>query len=369
MTSALCVLTALSASLDLTAAETAGIRRFGYPVKVKLSLPDDLTGKERFRLTAGGKVVQAQFRPVGKREVWLDFNCSPAPLEKLAVRVEYGPDVEAGPEPKAGVTVKEDRGVFTVRSGGMSYTLPAGLEGLLGEVRGGKREYMKAGSKGLFIETAKGPLPVAGLTGRVVREGPMAVALEYLGKVAGRTVRVELTFPRSKSWAEVDFMCDGADVRGVGADLGLTLSSPALVDFGAGTGVYVALKKGETATMEAWNTYPPKVRERFWETRVGARPYVIPPNLETRSEGWAHAMDRERCTALAVEMFGRLPVGHPGIVSAEMSVGAEGAMRFITRGKVRTRFWLHFVPTPVHVGALTSPQAMLSPLKVEVKGR
>jgi hypothetical protein len=28
------------------------------------------------------------------------------------------------------------------------------------------------------------------------------------------------------------------------------------------------------------------------------------------------------------------------------------------------RFWFHFVPMPVQIGAATSPQAMLSPLEV-----
>ena len=31
------------------------------------------------------------------------------------------------------------------------------------------------------------------------------------------------------------------------------------------------------------------------------------------------------------------------------------------------RFWLHFVDVPVQVGAVTSPQAMLAPLLVEVR--
>jgi hypothetical protein len=38
----------------------------------------------------------------------------------------------------------------------------------------------------------------------------------------------------------------------------------------------------------------------------------------------------------------------------------------IPKNPIKTlRFWLHFVPTPVQVGAVTSPQSMLAPLEVE----
>ena len=38
------------------------------------------------------------------------------------------------------------------------------------------------------------------------------------------------------------------------------------------------------------------------------------------------------------------------------------------KGPKSLTFWLHFVTMPVQVGAVTSPQAMLAPLKVEWRG-
>jgi hypothetical protein len=35
------------------------------------------------------------------------------------------------------------------------------------------------------------------------------------------------------------------------------------------------------------------------------------------------------------------------------------------KGRKSLRFWLHFVTNPVQIGAVTSPQSMLSPLEVE----
>src|SRR5262249_36555006 len=142
----------------------------------------------------------------------------------------------------------------------------------------------------------------------------------------------------------------------IGADLKLDLASPAWVDFGAGTGVYVALKKGETAVLRGWMV--PRPRSTDWETLVGDQKYVVGDGRP--AAGWAHAMDRTRCTAIARERFGHSPTRD------EIAVDADGGLRLV-KGGGHLRFWLHFVPMPPHVGAVTSPQSMMNPLKVEVK--
>lgn len=89
----------------------------------------------------------------------------------------------------------------------------------------------------------------------------------------------------------------------------------------------------------------------------------------TPAEGWAHVMDRSRCTAAAVADFGRSGAD-------QIRVAASGALdmtRHFPDARERTggakerktlRFWLHFVTNPVQIGAVTSPQAMLAPLDV-----
>jgi hypothetical protein len=77
-------------------------------------------------------------------------------------------------------------------------------------------------------------------------------------------------------------------------------------------------------------------------------------------------MDRTRCTALAVADFGT-------ITRDRIEVDATGRLKiwreFATGGEVPSRepkslkFWFHFVSMPVQVGAATSPQAMLAPLR------
>jgi hypothetical protein len=367
--------------LEVTVKETAGIRRFGYPVAVTLTLPRDVTAKDRFRLLADGKPVAAQFRPLSalgqKRAVALDFNVNHAPRETITYTVEYGPDVVAGPEPKAGMKLEEGKVAFTIRSGGMVYVVPRDLKGLLAEVRDGKKEYTRPDSAGLSLLAGKKCHAVGGRSfkARIVRQGPLAVALRFEGETAAADRKkvasvIDMTFPSSKSWVEVRWrprVVEEIDTLAVDLNL-LVAGTPTLVDFGAGSVVYTTLNKGQSALLRA---RPKRARPGNdpWGVFTGRdddlRPFVLPVPDSKPAEGWAHLMDR-RCTALAVSDFGRTCLD-------EIRLDADGRLRLWRRrdlgpgGLSELRFWLHFVDMPVQVGALTSPQSMLAPLEVEVK--
>ena len=142
--------------LELVVRETAGLRRFGYPVTVVLPADAAARGGDRFRLLEGGQPVAAQFRRSeggpGPSRVYLDFNVSHGPLEKHTYRVEYGPGVEPGPEPKGGPTVDVGAGALTVAHGReLAFVLLRRLPGLLRQVRAGRTEYLRAGSPGLLL--------------------------------------------------------------------------------------------------------------------------------------------------------------------------------------------------------------------------
>ena len=361
--------------LELVVSETAGIRRFGYPVTA--TLPRDAArAGNRFRLSENGKPVAAQFRRVAGKgaateAVYLDFNVSHGPLEKRTYLVEYGPGVEPGPEPKSGIAVKLGADAVTVSHGReLEFVLPRQRPGLLRQVRAGRTDYLRDGSPGLLFRDKGGKEHRASAgAARVTRSGPLAAAVlfegsESLGSAKAASA-VEMEFPRSKSWVRVRWTLDDpkGDVAALGAELNLAVQGPrTLVDFGAGSYVYAALQPGESAVLRAG---PP------WATLVGRpgalRPYVLaPPERRTQAaEGWAHVMDKERCTAVAVAGFAAGP-------GAEIVVGADGRLRLWcpfapAAGPKRLTFWLHFVGMPVQVGAATSPQAMLAPLRVKVR--
>jgi hypothetical protein len=370
-------------TLDLIVRETAGIRRFDYPVHATLTMPRAVTSADSFRLLADDKPVPAQFRlgeASGKgKTVALDFSVSVRPFEVREYRVEYGPKVKSS-EPKSGLKIEETKEAAFLFSGGMSYTIPFTLKGLLHEVKGGKSVYLRPGSAGLKAHEGKKEHPLAGARRlRYTRHGPLAVALRYEsslslsgGKKSG--VVIDLVFPRSKSWVQVDVAIDDPDDRitHLSAELDLEVDpTPTLVDFGAGSMVYTTLRAKEAAAMSAG---PGPNRWAVSRGKVGSlQPFVVSPDKGkvTPAEGWAHVMDRQRCTAIAVAQFGaRLD---------RIAVEGSGKLTLVrdfagVRPKERDprkhwRFWLHFVSMPVQVGAVTSPQSMMAPLQVETVAR
>jgi hypothetical protein len=385
--------------LQLTVAETAGIRRFGYPVSTTLSLAQPVKDVTHFRLLENGKAVPAQFRALGDpaegiRAVTLDFYGNHAPHESHEYVVEYGAGVPLQSESRNGVHVATVADELRVsHSNGLQFVVPRNLLGLLRQVRTDRTEYLRQDSPGLFIRYKDdihyrvggfGPY-CAPTVARVVREGPLAAALRFESTEAlrgNRSVKsvVEMTFPSTKSWVQVVWEVDDPQgyVAGLGADLNLNLEGePALVDFGAGSYVYAVLRKEERTRLHAGSLTTPVRRETpAWEVLLGPagglRPYVTAPLAPTapKAEGWAHVMDQQRCTALALADFADADQ------ESEITVDANGRLQLwkqfaksgaVPPGTKKITFWLHFVTMPVQVGAATSPQAMLAPLAVRVR--
>jgi hypothetical protein len=217
----------------------------------------------------------------------------------------------------------------------------------------------------------------------VQRSGPWTVALVYRGRLrtgAESTAPWELTliFPRTKSWVEAHFVVDDARqvVDSLGVEIDLTVEGePTLVDFGAKNTVYGTLKSRERMELAPARPLGPGRGPSgpLWTitkvTEERSLPFAVAGGMAAQpAEGWAHVMDRQRCTAAALADFGLGGVDR-------ITVSDEGRLR-ITRSLAELRsvgyapprsactFWLHFVSMPVQIGAATSPQAMLAPLRV-----
>ena len=361
--------------------ETAGLRRFGFPVHAVLPRPESMSGA-KFRLSRGGKPVPAQFReaarPDGHSAIALDFIASPGPLESESYAVHHGRDVEPGPEPKGGMRVERVGPDFKVSA----FTVPGDLRGFLKAANFGKNSYLADGSEGLILRLKDGASIRLGsvdapMKATIVREGPLAACLRFEGATtpgSGRPVRsvVEMTFPSSKSWIETTWTIDDPEgsVASVGVDLQLKIEGPpTLIDLGANSTVYAALKGREIMELAAGSAPD---HGRTWIVRKGTPDKMsayaeAPTSGSPPAEGWAHVMDRTRCTALAVADFGRsardkIEVDATGRVKIWREFGPSG--EGLSKGTKSLTFWFHFVGMPVQVGAATSPQAMLAPLKV-----
>jgi hypothetical protein len=379
--------------------ETAGLRRFGFPIFTVL--PPDLVGP-MFQLERDGNAVLAQFRKVdlgdGKPVVALDFNASPGPLDTEIYTVKSGAGVEPGPEPQAGMRIerwrdKDDEGnAWAVANGAsLTYKVDDRLTGFLRSVMNARLEFVAPGAECFRVldKNSNSHGVASGSSGkaasdeqfssRVTREGPLAVGLRFKGvaSVGGSPLPtvVDMTFPSSKSWVEVSWVIE--DPTGVVAGLNMTSrlkveSSPALVDLGANDTIYGHLTADEMFELTGCDVPMLRTDGVPWtvaKVSSGKRSTLaraVTPH-SARAEGWAHYMDKSRCTAFAVADFGRTSRdailcrgdGSLGITRRFANHGMDPP-----KGLKSLRFWLHFVTNPVQIGALTSPQAMLSPLVV-----
>ena len=392
--------------IDIEVREPVGIRRFAYPVSVRVDLAKPVGRETRFRLLLDGRPVLAQFRP-GSAEPrvswwWLDFPVNLLPYQTLLYTVEYGRDVAEGPRSKRGLQLSQDGDSFrVVNAPSIAWTVPRCLGGLLRSVRSGELEYLRADSSGLTLMDKGGKEHVlckpgsSDIVSHVVRKGPLAVALRFevvekKPELQGVKSVVDLGFPLFKSWVEVDWQIEDpmGKLGGMSATLHLNLQEPTrqastLVDFGASSLVYLSLSSGQVAQLRASTAGMPSVTKpanepsHLWQVYRG-RPDKLEPfvlgqqhgDSSSSMEGWAHVMDRQRCLALAVDRFGQvgadlIDVTALGTVGIDHTFG-PAAQPHTPPGK-RLHFWLHFVPFPPQQTAATSPQSMQAPVLVELR--
>jgi len=355
-------LAGLAASAQrLVVTETAGIRRFNYPVTAALG-PNAPAGPLRL-------VDKGQPAPSQSSGQEIDFNVSLAPYERREYAVETGAPPGSDRKEEAVQTAGEQ---FLVGyTPNLRFAVPGNLLGFLNSVRTPRWDYLRAGSPGLIVRYRDDILYRVGGWGphgaptraRVVKPGPLSAVLEFASSEALRGSRsvesvVRMEFPRSKSWVKTSWTVQDPEgfLSGLGLDLHLNLESgPALVDFGGGSMVYGQLRAGQAAALiggpQSWRVLlgPVESLEAYVTARSGT------------AEGWGHLMDRERSTAVAVEDFGRR--------QDRIEAGADGRLQIWREargaGPKTLTFWLHFVGTPVQIGAATSPQSMLAPPRVE----
>jgi hypothetical protein len=368
--------------------ERAGIRRNQYPVYATFTLEKRIgyfVEERRFRLLDKGKVVPAHFTFDGiiRTVVQVSFHSSHAPFESRSYTVEYGPGVDIQPafDLKKGLRIEESKGHYELKHpSGLEFVVPMRMQGLLKRVGTRQIEYLRPNSAGLFLRLKQPDQPPILVGGQQYSEerrlpSPLIAAIEVNGSenVGSDHLRtnVRLEFPLSRSWVRVDFTVEDPKglVEALGVDLNLNIQGePALVDFGAGTSVYTTLKKGQSAVLRSG----PLFKDRSgWQVLVGPTkapaPFVVmPPDNPSKAEGWAHVMDRQRCTAVAVADFAQekqrseIAVDADGRLRCEREYDGKAAQKTLT-------FWLHFVSMPVQQGAATSPQSMMNPLHVTVR--
>ncbi len=349
--------------------ETAGMRRFGYPVTARVPFPQGALkeGKNTRLLNAQGNVVPAQITAVEKYPdgsvKWLevDFNLSPAPLETVEFQLEYGANVTHTP-PTRGLTFAETAETFQVSA----YTIRKDGSPLVQSVKYG-REYLKEG--GVNIVAKEGEIErhlrdAKNVRWTVEKQGAFQVRLRCDGEYpapegkAALPFTLTLEFASTKSWVGITHTVHCENTRPVVLSLRghFNLSGELLWDTDVGYWLYGVLSVDEEMTFlqmaNEWLCSRGKQKTRYAAST---------PN-HSRAKGWGHfqeAKDGGNVIAFGIANF-----------------GADGLQGFTLRGDGRMvveygratpsepqlRVFFHFIPVPLQRTAQTSLAAMMTPL-------
>ena len=324
----------MAQSMAFTVSETAGLRRFGYPVTASLeSAAGVITDTEQLRLLAAdGKEVAAQFTAMSKwtdgsvRGLDVDFSPSPGPRETLTYRVEIGK--EPSQPLRAGLSVAETAEEIVVASAAIRHRIRRDGKPLLASIAFGENEFI--GADGILTTLQPGNV-------EIVKRGPFNVTLK-LGSV-------QLEYVNTKSWVKITQHADDERELAVDAHFNLT-KLPLLWDFGVGSWLYGNMSKpGQTLTLQH--------RNATWDILTAPDSvFATAPTFD----GCGHLADAERVAAFGIAKAAN---------DTQMKLTADGRIHIAAKRRELTVYF-HVVGQPIPVTAVTSPQAMIAPLKVVV---
>jgi hypothetical protein len=386
---------ALAESLELRISETAGIRRFVYPVTVQVTLPEGWSLDEGLRLKQGTESISAQFSAIGadRREILVDFHVSCLPYQEQRYQLVKEESGEQALAVRRRILASPVEGGLVVDAAGvLQYRVTNDLAGLVNSVKIGDDEWLTFDSPGWILETRAGEtvrlgselFPIRSL--KVARQGSHVCQLAFTAEGAEgvwKSIRCNgsMTFPLGKSWFEVDCQWEDPEDRLAVSrwELDLRLNEPPLlVDFSAGELVYLTLRSGEETQLQESRSASARGTAAVagtWTVVHGASDRILPlatgSSVPCPSGIWAHLMDRELCTAIAL----RPTDAGTTVDSIQLLASGRSVVRrqFLgedssepARTNKQKRGWYHFVYFPPHISAATSPQSMLNPLEVDV---
>jgi hypothetical protein len=366
-----------SHSVALSVKETTGIRRYAYPVGVRVPFPQGaLASTANTRLVLNSTEVSAQYTDEGQWPdgsiQWLsvDFNATIGPNETQTYQLEYGIDVKSGPPPR-GLTVTEDSD--TIQVGNVRFSKLGAP--LVLSVKYRNEDLAKAGTSFGIADSSGRLLDFKSAEPaklKILKRGPLYVVLRYTGRIAVDTgysapfvIAVEM--PNSKSWIKVTANVDdpGKRLREISYHTPLSLGPfPWVWDFGTDRWTYGSIRNQSdsvvlTETIKAAETFDwqissgPKGKDQIYEAaRAGRLSQMI---------RWGHIQDGRETVAFAVD--GNLHLAGKYQFALDGEGGAS--IRFTAAVPVTEHhltIYEHFVTPPVQISAVTSPTSMLSPL-------
>ncbi len=369
----------------LHVSESAGIRRTTYPVNARVPFArGTMDDASHVRLVLKGAEVPAQIQaetrwPDGSVQ-WLDvdFNASIGPIETADYAVEYGPTVSALAPPR-GLTVTDGPG--TIQVGNVTFGKNASP--LIRSVKYRDEDIGKGANGISFVDTvpragagAEHDLVMDGATVKVVKPGPLYVALEYSGQVTvdathRATAALSVEMPNSKTWVKISATIPDPDhrIQSIALHTPLALGAyPWLWDFGTAKGTYGVFRAAtDRATLTQSMGADGEAHDWRTDLAAGGRPPQV-SEVGSNSAGtrWGQIQDGKEVIAFAFE-----PPAQIAVSTIDLDGTGELALRVTrtpTASELHITAYEHFVASPVQVGAATTPAAMLSPLSAVCDG-
>jgi hypothetical protein len=367
---------------QIEVSETAGIRRTEYPVTARVELPRGAlrdAGNARLKITED---VIAQFTADttwddgSVRALSVDFNVSLGPAERRRYVLEFGADVKSAAPAGRGLSVTEDADaiqVGNIRFGRTGSPLVLAATYV-------KMNFIGTGRNGISVTDANGTphdlSSAQGLKLEVVKRGPLRVVLRYAGRLPldqadAAPLVITMEMPNSKSWLKMSAVVQDPSrrIRALSFDSPLAFGAlPWTWDLGTENGTYGTFRNAtDTAVLlQTVNQKGPA----GWMVRTGSEGGTLgeyeSSSTGRAASGWGHLLDARGAVAFGVADFAR----EQGVYRIALAGSGQTSFSFEPSrpaAEHRLTVYQHFVSTPVPIGAATSPTAMLSPLKVDVK--
>ena len=368
-----------TSSRTIEVSETAGIRRTEYPVNARVELPRGaLRDVANARLRRDGSDVPAQFTAEAvwddgsTRTLGVDFNVSIGPLERRPYLVEFGAGVTSSAPGGRGLTVTEE--ADAIQAGSFRFSRTGAP--LVAAANYFKTNFIGSGRNGLAVIDRSGvrhDLSAAqGTTVTIVKPGPLKAVVRYTGRLAvDGSFAITLEMPNSKSWLKMSATVqDPANrIREIAFDSPLAFAAlPLTWDFGTENGTYGAFRNAtDTAVLQ--QTVDAK-GPAGWTVETGTEGAAL-NRYEASvtpgpSHGSGHLVDARGAVAFGFDNFG----DEQGVYRIALTGSGQTSYSFAPARptkELRLTVYQHFVPTPVAIGAATSPASMLNPLTVVVK--
>jgi len=361
-------------SVPVYVKETAGIRRTAYPVNARIPFPKGaLPDPARVRLAFNSAEVPVQFTPEARwpdgSVQWLDadFNVTIGPNENRTYTLEYGSGISSQAQPR-GLSVTED--AESIRVGNVRFS-KTGFP-LITSVKY-RGEDIGNGANGISVtDSAGGSHDLSradALKTEIVKRGPLDVLLRYSGRLmldganaAPFVITVEM--PNSKSWMKVTAVVQdpAMHVRDLALDTPFSFSGlPLIWDFGTERWTYGVLRAQSERVTLTEAIKPDGATEWSVSTGETGQEQLYDTATSSRPVAWAHLQDSKEAVAFAIESA----ESQPGTYRFSIDGQGHTSIRFAPAHPANQHqliVYEHFVPTPVQIGAATSPASALNPL-------